>query len=71
VTSANKEQLSDFVERINPSSAFQANYSNAFAEAFRLLAATDNSTDSNTNMTESDSRRGMKHCVRFSSISYC
>jgi len=53
-TSANKLKLSDFAVRIQASSQSPANYSNAFSEAFRLLAASGNINDSSTD----DSRRG-------------
>jgi len=45
-TSANKKKLTDFAVRIHPSLQSPANYSKAFTEAFRLLAATGNNSDS-------------------------
>jgi len=47
-TSTNKKKLSDFATGIQTSLLSHANYSNAFTEAFRLLATTGNDSDSGT-----------------------
>jgi len=58
-TSANKEKLSDFALRIQTSLHSRANYSNAFTEAFRLLATTNDSDSVTTN-----GKRGMKQSCK-------
>jgi len=56
-TSVNQRKLSDFASvRIDPSRLSQANYTKAFTEAFRLLAATGN----NSNSMMTNDKRGRK-----------
>ena len=52
-TPTNKQKLNEFIIGIQPSLTSDANFSNAFSEAFRLLADVD---DDNTSQPTSNQR---------------
>ena len=60
MTPANKKQLTEFVAFARAPTGAQAHYSNAFREAFRLLAHSGNGSDRNPE----DKMRG--YCVAVS-----
>jgi len=58
-TTANKDQINDFAVLIQPSQSSGANFSKAFNEAFRLLGAAGN----NSNSSVINNKRGTMQSI--------